>query len=284
MENFVTNIDINEAIWRNHYQIVVADKEDCNCSEPLFFGSAFRMCYRGKDWLITADHVIHPEKHGLIEIPEGQDIDSIEHNYFLINNYNAKDQMATMMTSLAGFYFFDKFNEEMCDFTPEELNELGATDSDFFTRIDVAFSDISRGVPGPLLTHDLTDHYGNVIVANGLMKLSLTEGSITTPSTAKEYFDYGVIKNEIVGFQFRRVNAPYGYLKYIEEKDNLYRFQSPIEIKYDEWAALSGSAMFDDEGKVVGMTIRVDPESGSVWVLPMPIILKLIDYAIAHGR
>jgi hypothetical protein len=41
--------------------------------------------------------------------------------------------------------------------------------------------------------------------------------------------------------------------------------------------------MFDEGGFVVGMTIRVDPDTDSVWVMSMSKILRLIDYAIeAH--
>ena len=40
--------------------------------------------------------------------------------------------------------------------------------------------------------------------------------------------------------------------------------------------------MFDSDGLSVGMPVRVDPDSDSVWVMPMKTILRLIDYPIAH--
>ena len=84
MCEIVDHLELNEAIWRNHYQIITAAEDDVECINPQFYGSAFRLQYRDKNWLVTADHVLHPEKHGLVEVPEGQNADEIEHRYFLV--------------------------------------------------------------------------------------------------------------------------------------------------------------------------------------------------------
>jgi len=94
---------------------------------------------------------------------------------------------------------------------------------------------------------------------------------------------FTVINNHIEeDIRFCRTNAPYGDLRYIEAKDGLFRFQCTFHVIYDNWAALSGSLMFDSDGLSVGMSVRVDPDTDSVWVMPMKTILRLIDYAIAH--
>ncbi len=283
MCEIIDHIELNEAIWRNHYQIITAAKDDVDCINPQFYGSAFRLQYQDKNWLITADHVLHPEKHGLSPVPEGQNADDIEHRYFLVNNINASDRIATISTKLFGFYFYNVYDDTLSDLSDEELKELGATDDDFWKRLDIAFCDITGGLPTQALTHDLHDEYGNLIVKPGLIKLCLLPESITEPSVDRTYYDYGVIDNKIEeNVRFTRVNAPYGGLKYIENKDGLYRFQCPFPVVYDNWAAMSGSLMFDNEGLAVGMSIRVDSNTDSVWVMPMKTILRLIDYAIAH--
>lgn len=279
----VDHLELNEAIWRNHYQIITAAEDDVECINPQFYGSAFRLQYRDKNWLVTADHVLHPEKHGLVEVPEGQNADEIEHCYFLVNNINETDRIATIFTKLFGFYFYNVYDDTLSDLTEEELKELGATDEVFWKRIDVSFCDISAGLPKQALTHDLHDNYGNLVVKPGLPKLSLLPESIAEPSADKTYYDFGVINNHIEeNIRFCRTNAPYGDLRYIEAKDGLFRFQCPFHVIYDNWAALSGSLMFDSDGLSVGMSVRVDPDSDSVWVMPMKTILRLIDYAIAH--
>ena len=70
-------------------------------------------------------------------------------------------------------------------------------------------------------------------------------------------------------------------LNFDGEEDFLFKFKYNGQIKYDEWAALSGSAIFNQEGKVVGMVIRVTQETNVVWVVPIKHIFRLIDYAIA---
>lgn len=281
MTEYVTGIQVNEAIWRNHYQLIVAGEDDVDCINPQFYGSAFKLLYRDRIWLVTADHVIHPERHGLAEVPEGKTADEVEHRYFLINNMNSKKQIATMFTSLYGFYFYNEYDDTLADLTDEELKELGATDEDFWKRIDVAFCEIPKDYPFPVLTHALYDHEGNIVVDTGLCKLCIMPENITEPLTEKTYYDFGVVDNKIEsGIRYHRVNAPYGGIRYTEKKNGLFRFQCPFHVVYDNWAALSGSLMFDEGGFVVGMTIRVDPDTDSVWVMPMSKILRLIDYAI----
>lgn len=105
MCEIIDRLELNEAIWRNHYQIITAAEDDVDCINPQFYGSAFRLQYRGKNWLVTADHVLHPEKHGLVELREGQNADEIQHRYFLINNLKETDRIATIFTKLFGFTF-----------------------------------------------------------------------------------------------------------------------------------------------------------------------------------
>lgn len=280
--SFVTNIELNEAIWRNHYQLVVSAENDVDAMNPQLFGSAFRLLYRGRKWLITADHVIHPEKHGKLSTPKGVDPDDVKHQYHLINNVNAKNEIATLLTSLDGFYYYKKFESGMLEFTQEELEELGATEDDFYTRLDLAICETPYGLPCPALTHELSNK-GEVIVRHGLEKLSLTIDTVSTmPSPGKTYYVYGVVHNDIKGIRFDRCNATHGNLHYIEFKDGKFVFNNPDPIINDDWAGLSGSAIFDNEGKAVGMCLSVDDVTNKVWVMPIGLIIRLIDKTIEY--
>ena len=57
-------------------------------------------------------------------------------------------------------------------------------------------------------------------------------------------------------------------------------FDYPNPIINEDWEALSGSAIFDNEGKSVGMCVSVNDITNKVWVLPIDFILKMIDKTI----
>ena len=78
------------------------------------------------------------------------------------------------------------------------------------------------------------------------------------------------------------MNALHCELKYAGKEDELFLFKTSKVGNLNEWEALSGSAMFDENGNVVGMTIRYDEENGIVRVMPMKIILRLIDYSLKY--
>lgn len=279
---FVENITIDEAIWRNHYQIVTTDADDTKNYNPLFFGSAFKFVYRERVWLVTADHVIHPDKHGLdTQKIEGEDN---EYNYEVINNINSKGEIQSLATSLYGFYFFDEYVDLLKEFTEEELRELDVTADDFFDRVDVAFSDVSRGFPCPCVTHALKLSDGKIVVNAGLPKLAYMQENVSAPDPDKLYYVYGVVHNEIRGVQLHRVNATYGQNKYIGEEKGLFKFKAAIPVYEDDWRALSGSAMLDNTGQLVGMIIRVNATTDTLTVVPMSLIMRLMDYAIEHEK
>lgn len=277
----MTNIDVNEAIWRNHYQLVVSAENDEQALNPQLFGSAFRLLYRDRKWLITADHVISPEKHGKLPTPKGIKPDDVKHQYHLINNVNAKDEIATLFTSLSGFFYYNKFEPGMLEFTPEELQELGATDEDFYTRVDLAICETPEGLPCQALTHELSIK-GEVVVPHGLQKLSLTTDVLSNPSHDKLYYVYGVVHNDIKGIRFERCNATHGALRYKELKDGMLVFTNPEPVINNDWEALSGSAVFDNEGNAVGMCLSVNDKDDSIWVMPIGFIIKMIDKTIEY--
>ena len=279
MEEIIEINDLNEAIWRNHYQLLVSDKKDTNCLNP-FYGSAFRLLYKDKIWIVTADHVIHPDVHGIDESERKGEEHPYEYNYFLLNNQNVKGKLETILTTVQGFYYFDNL-ELMLDYSEQELKDADISIEDLFNRLVIAFCEQKTDFPYQCLTHSLQDGQGNLLVKAGLPKLIITSESVTEPSWDDKYYDYGVVLNDCSdGIRFNRYNVMYCDLKFGGECDSLYKFKYNGQIKYEEWAALSGSAIFNQEGKVVGMVIRVAQETNVVWAVPIKYIYRFIDYSI----
>lgn len=280
MEEIIEIHDLNEAIWRNHYQLLVSDKKDTCCLNP-FYGSAFRLLYKDRIWIVTADHVIHPDVHGLDKSVRISEKHPYEYNYFLLNNKNVEGKLETILTTIQGFYFFDNL-EFMLDYSDQELKDAGISIEDLFNRLDIAFCEQKTDFPYSCLTHSLQDVQGNILVEAGLPKLMICSESIAEPSNTDTYYDYGVVLNDCSnGIRFNRYNAMYCYLEFDGEEDSLFKFKYKGEIILEEWRALSGSAMYNQKGQVVGMTIRVTPETGVVWVVPIRHIIRFIDYAIS---
>lgn len=59
-------------------------------------------------------------------------------------------------------------------------------------------------------------------------------------------------------------------------------FKSPTAIINEEWEAISGSAVFNQDGKVVGMAVRI--YLNSIMAIPSKTILKLIDSVIEQNK
>ena len=62
---------------------------------------------------------------------------------------------------------------------------------------------------------------------------------------------------------------------------SLMVFEYPDIINVEEWEGLSGSPIFDEEGKLVGMVNEVVDGGREIYVTPINHILRLIDYAIS---
>ena len=58
-------------------------------------------------------------------------------------------------------------------------------------------------------------------------------------------------------------------------------FEYPDIIKFEEWEGLSGSPIFDEDGKLVGMVNEVVNGDREIYVTPINHILRFIDYAIS---
>ena len=142
-------------------------------------------------------------------------------------------------------------------------------------------------LPEAFLTHTLKDSNGNILVKEGLTKLAIPSENFTKPTINDQYYIYGVVKNKYNDeHNICRCNVMHCNLQYIGEEGNLYKFNSPTTIINNEWHAVSGSAVFNQDGKVVGMAVQIsfDQSSKSIMVVPSKTILKLIDRVIEQNK
>lgn len=288
MNNGITiqpgQLTVNEVIWRCHHQLVVYEKGKEDGTNPIF-GSCFFVCYRGHKLIVTADHVIHYEDH--LAERQHKERSEKEYSYFLVNNIRCKNEdgfQGNIMTSLYGFYFEDIFKYgEMTEFTPEELQEIGASVWDFVEKHDVAFMLVDGGLPCQCVHDELRTNSGEILSPANASSLSLQMESMSlqSPSTSDKFFIYGYINNDMSsGIRFDRDVALHGHLQFVGESDGLYKLYSERPVVKSEWEALSGSAVFNQEGLAIGMAVRVYEEDSIVWVIPMKSILAMIDRAI----
>lgn len=280
MDIITNNMNLNEIIWRNNYQLFAINPDDKNFSDP-FYGSAFFLTYRKRTWLITANHVVHPDLFDYCINRDNQE-HPYEYKYFLVNNENSRNKLEEL-THLLRFSFFYKHKQDF--FSYDDLKKAGINAPSLFKIIDVALCELKNILPETFLTHRLSDANENILVKEGLTKLLISSEQFIEPNINDQYFIYGVVKNKYIDeHNFNRCNAMHCNLKYVEEYEEKYMFKSPTTITLEEWQAISGSAVFNQDGKVVGMVVKISFNPISILAVPSKTILKLIDCVIEQNK
>lgn len=256
-----------EYVWRRCFQIVVWDDGRREDSSPIGFGCGFVIKYQGECLFVTADHVIHQEEH------ESGVVNSRELTYGLVCNIADRNKWEFLIKQLQGFYYADRFN----------IDDIRNSNMEFDVhaipnRIDIAYCHIDTDVVSRCVTHDLS--FGdNVVVEPGLSKICIDEKTFAKPNKEHSYIVLGTFRNELEGMLWKRSNAICPNLKYIEEDgySSELIFKVPENSGIDDWHGLSGSPLFSDDGKLVGMLVRHSKEEGTLRVIPIHAILDFIN-------
>ena len=271
-------MNLNEIIWRNNYQLITIDPDDNNFSDP-FYGSAFFLTYKKRIWFITANHVVHPDLFDYCIHRDNQE-HPYEYKYFLVNNENSRIKLEEL-THLLRFSFFYKHEQGI--FSYEDLKNAGINAPSLFKIIDIALCELKNVLPETFLTHRLSDVNENILVKEGLTKLLISSEQFIEPNINDQYFIYGAVKNKYIDeHNFNRCNAMHCNLQYVKEHEEQYMFKNPTAITQDEWQAISGSAVFNQDGKVVGIAVRI--YLNSIMAIPSKTILELIDRVIEQNK
>lgn len=253
---------VYEFAWLTTQQIVVtADKEG---NQIKGFGSGFFFYYKERLFLVTADHVSHPD-----DFDAGMRLGKDDF-VWVINNKNSTKELATLLTPIGGLFSFDKsdINDKLSLFIPDMK--------------DISFAILPNTFKYPFLTHELTAD-GKVIVPAGEEKVIINSPCTTVLKDTDYCLIEGCVQWDIKGVTFFRCNAIHQDLKLVGiDGDGYYKLKNSGPVKYDEWAGLSGGPVFNDKGGLVGMAIQVNEKKDTVTVVPMKNIMELMDYAIQY--
>ena len=258
-------ISILEYIWRNCYQLVAWEECHNQNEFPDIFGCGFFIKNENNLWFITADHVIHNKDH-----QEGERT-SQNYQYAILNNIN-RDDLSTVLTSIYGFHSMESFNFDSYLKGEEDIEVAMIPDLK-----DIAFSLIKEGssLQYPFQTHELRLQ-NQIMVPAGCDKFYLTKKSFALPTTDKKYIVMGAIQNNNRGIQWQRCNVIHGELTFERESDGMFVFKSLQPVQIEQWAGLSGSPFFSEDGELIGMIIRAVEQNDTVLVLPIGKIMYYI--------
>lgn len=234
--------------------------EDKELLNPIGFGSGFLADYKGKPFLITADHVLHRDDYENTEIRTGN-----EYIIAIVNNVNnIDDNISTVLTPLSEFYYAERINLTNAN---EDLIDISVC---LLKNINFKY---------PFLTHEISV-YGNIIQPAGIEKQFYDTSQFTEPTNEQKYSICGVVRNDIVGIKGIRTNALYSNISYNGAARNYFVFEYPDEIIEDDWVGLSGAPMFDYEGNIVGVGHRV--LGNGIWVTPIKYAKMLMESAVTN--
>ena len=248
-----------EFSWRIVQQLIIFDQDENDMSKIKGWGSGFFLEYKGRLFLVTADHCIHYDDYQ--EGRLGRD-DKI----CVVNNIYDKQQWRSTLTPFGGFYYFDKY----------DLRDL-----DLPVLQDFAFAMHENRFEAPFLTRELKWD-DEVLCEDAKEKFILKSDAITDFDKNRHYVCTGTAKNKIVNGMFNAcANAIHCDLRFREyDKEGNAILDYNGSVKYDEWAGLSGGPVMDDQCRVAGMLIRVSEAANTVIAVPMKKIVKFMDAAI----
>ncbi len=255
---------VYELAWLTTQQIVVT--EDKDGKKAIGFGSGFFLQYKDFLFFVTADHVYHAQ-----DFDEGIRLGK-DTFVWVFNNKNSRTELATMLTPIVGLYSFDQYDIN---------DELSLTIPDMK---DISFAIIQDHFKQPFLTHELRDDNSNIIVPAGKEKVIINSECATELKPK----DYCLVEGCVLwdirnGINLCRCNAIHQNLLFDKiDNEGYYILKSSEPIEYNKWAGLSGSPVFTDQFRFIGMLIEVNENDDTVRVVPVKKITSLMDQAIIY--
>ena len=250
------------------YQIVVFPKGTAS-PLPESVGSGFMLDYKGRTFFVTADHVVNTHDNGVRKIKDC--------TITISTNIPALigGKLCTMMIPIGGFYSFYQFK---VDINNGSIGNMPLFDAAFSILDDWQIKKVC-------ITCEVKVEGADVPIGDS--KIHLKEENIIEANNSDIYSVFGRVRfalqkvgdNEIlVSQQTFKTN-----LKLVGEDStqNYYILQSPNPVVYEDWAGLSGSAVLNQDGKLIGVACAVDT-SGSrfVYVKKIRRVLSLMDGAM----
>lgn len=251
-------------IWSKNHQVVVAPPKSTDFANLTYCGCGFVVRYKDCNFFITADHVIHGQHF------EADERNAEDNVVGVLLCKNDMECYASLVVPLGGIYDFTKYQ------LPKSKDDLV-----FPELVDVAFCKVDEKLEA-CVTIELRIEDEIIVPAGEPKGFITTELFLEYPSKDELYVVAGtILKVHQNGIRFSPLNAVYCGLEYVETIDNLFHLKYPQIIDYQQWAGLSGSPVFNNEGKLLGMLLRVEDGGHAVWVKPISEIVKLLNYSLS---
>ncbi|MCH5217346.1 MAG: hypothetical protein J1F07_02140 [Muribaculaceae bacterium] len=255
-------INVVERTLRRCFPVVVSHPWHRDFSDPFNFGSGFLMELDGKTYCITAMHVVSPHNYpeykrwhanNICGVPSGK-TDYYTRQHLFLTLCNRSEMMMTQkQASPDDFICPEPFDASFCDGT-EVLNtgvSLGFQFSDWWFRIPMGSPREAFGEGDIIPDSDIANHDYFVV------------GSIL-----------GMAKG---GMQYTRHDKLHIGLKYSGRNLGDITLEAPTENdRTRDWAALSGSPVVSDDGRLLGMLVNVADGRKEINVMPMAKIVEKI--------
>jgi hypothetical protein len=183
------------------------------------------------------------------------------------------------MIPIGGIYFFDQFK---VDIDKATVGNMPLFDAAFCILQDWQ-------IDTECITCEVKIEGADVPV--GDRKIHIKDTDIISANNEDTYSVFGRVKFSLVEINGTVVlNSQQTFktgLKLVDEDDsqNYYILQYPDEVIYEDWAGLSGSAVLNQEGKLIGIACAVSTSGNRwIWVKKIQRVLPLMDAAILENN
>lgn len=240
--------------YRASYQIFVYEEDDEKLQRPpIGWGSGFFFEINGLVVFITADHVVHTRDH-----EEAFEARTQKRNNIGIICGKNKD-LSTMVASINNFSSIDVYSK----------------DGELYGFYDITMSYVNPFSQDVFKSWELVEPETQKIIVNeGEDKIVISLNDIDDLRESDDYFIIGRNHNNAEGALNYCENVLMNGLTYQKSEKGYAVLSSLADVSYTDWAGLSGSPVFNQDGKVVGMLSRVSEQEKTVTIIPMTIILQ----------
>lgn len=291
-------IRLNVVAFLATLQLVIPDT--CNSDKIKGFGSGFLLRHKDRLFFITADHVVHLDDHDPAN-ETGQRI-GIDYSPQIITNIKIEGELKSINLPVGGFYhltgfgfdkdsldnpekfisIFNKIIDGVIDINDEKL----PLDVRIASLPDMAISELKEPLSVPLLSNQVIMQNKEVLIQEGMPKLSLFSTHSKNFNNDNRYLVAGTICNEIKNSTvLNRINVLHEGLIF-ERLDNdryaILKIPTLVEVDIQYWAGLSGAPILDDNGLLAGMLIRGPEKEPFVTAVPIEKIIWFLDMIIKN--
>lgn len=249
---------------------LVAYKENSPKILPSSVGSAFILDYKGESFILTADHVVNTHDKGARVLDKS--------TYIQTNRVRreANGLISCELLSMGDVTFFSQF------FVNPSTGNINV--SPLFDAAFVRMNNLQKSVGAVTIESE----FNGVHINAGETIAHYQETDIVLPSKTDRYFIFGQIKPRYIACgQQMCLIMPLTFkqeLEFIGEDTNYYILKTNDNIEYEEWGGLSGSAVVNQDGKIIGIACSVEVGGYRIWIKKIQSMQPLMDADILTNK